>query len=104
MAHRILRLALVAAILAVPSPAAFAQAKVYPPGTDCANLPTIAERLLCGRQEFRRQSGTVTQQQPAETPPPPLGNGLPESRVPPTVAPPTMNAVAPDRSGANTNH
>jgi len=39
-----------------------AQTKIYPPGTDCANLLTIAERLLCGRQEFRRQQGLSVEQ------------------------------------------
>jgi hypothetical protein len=41
---------------------AAAQTKIYPPGTDCANLPTIAERLLCGRQEFRREHGLSVEQ------------------------------------------
>jgi hypothetical protein len=36
---------------------AAAQTKIYPPGTDCANQRTIAERLLCGRQEYRREHG-----------------------------------------------
>ena len=64
--------AAIAGALAAP---AFAQTKIYPPGTDCANQPTIAERLLCGRQEFRRQSGTSTET-PAPTPP----AGLDEDR------------------------
>jgi hypothetical protein len=49
-------LAAVAGVV-VASGIAAAQTKIYPPGTDCANLPTIAERLLCGRQEFRREHG-----------------------------------------------
>jgi hypothetical protein len=36
---------------------AAAQTKIYPPGTDCANQATIAARLLCGRQEYRREHG-----------------------------------------------
>jgi hypothetical protein len=36
---------------------ASAQTKIYPPGTDCANQATIAARLLCGRQEYRREHG-----------------------------------------------
>jgi hypothetical protein len=48
--------AAVAGLLSAPGIAS-AQTKIYPPGTDCANQPTIAERLLCGRQEFRREHG-----------------------------------------------
>jgi hypothetical protein len=51
----------VAGVVTVPMVAA-AQTKIYPPGTDCANLPTIAERLLCGRQEFRRQHNLSVEQ------------------------------------------
>jgi len=51
---------LTAGMLVTPMVAASGQSKIYPPGTDCANLPTIAERLLCGRQELRRQSETST--------------------------------------------
>jgi hypothetical protein len=72
IAHPRKMLALVAAIasvIALPA-AASAQAKIYPPGTDCANQPTIAGRLLCGRQELRRQSGTAIEQ-PMEKPPEP---------------------------------
>jgi len=52
---------LTAGMLLTPLVAASGQSKIYPPGTNCANLPTIAERLLCGRQEFRRQSDSSTQ-------------------------------------------
>jgi hypothetical protein len=62
------RVAAIAGVLTMPVVAS-AEDKIYPPGTDCANQPTIAERLLCGRQEFRRQSGTAVEQ-PTETPPP----------------------------------
>jgi hypothetical protein len=51
----------------IPAIAA-AQTKIYPPGTDCANQPTIAERLLCGRQEFRREHG-LSVEQPTIVPP-----------------------------------
>ena len=60
---------------------ALGQTKIYPPGTDCANLPTIAERLLCGRQEFRRQSGMPL---PPASPDLPRGDGVarPETMAP----------------------
>jgi hypothetical protein len=45
-----------AGLLSAPG-LAVAQTKIYPEGTDCANQRTIAERLLCGRQEFRREHG-----------------------------------------------
>jgi hypothetical protein len=68
MTHRaLITIALTAALLVLPVAAASAQTKIYPPGTDCANLPTIGERLLCGRQEFRRQSETSV---PQPAPPP----------------------------------
>jgi hypothetical protein len=59
--------AVVAGLLNVPGIAA-AQTKIYPEGTDCANQATIAERLLCGRQEFRRQHGLAVVQ-PTIVPP-----------------------------------
>jgi hypothetical protein len=59
--------ATIAGVLTMPV-AASAEDKVYPPGTDCANQPTIAARLLCGRQEFRRQQG-MSVEQPMETSP-----------------------------------
>jgi hypothetical protein len=43
--------------------------QVYPPGTECANLPTISARLLCGRQEFKRGDAAVQQQQDVPAPP-----------------------------------
>jgi hypothetical protein len=68
MNHRALfALALAAGMVVLPLAAASGQSKIYPPGTDCANQPTIAERLLCGRQEFRRQSETSVPQ-PAPLP------------------------------------
>jgi hypothetical protein len=74
--RRILSLAFASAgILAMPAVAS-AQNKIYPPDTDCANQPTIAERLLCGRQEFRRQQGTSVDQ-PNQIPPAPLDEEQP---------------------------
>ena len=88
MTHRaLIAVAVTAAILLLPVAAASGQSKIYPPGTDCANLPTIAERLLCGRQEFRRQSETSVQQ-PA---PPPAVDGMPERRPP--LSPPAYEAA-----------
>jgi len=57
--RRTFTLAAAAAIagLVAASEIASAQTKIYPPGTDCANQATIAERLLCGRQEYRREHG-----------------------------------------------
>jgi hypothetical protein len=69
------RIAGIAGVLAIPALAS-AQSKIYPPGTDCANQPTIAERLLCGRQEFRRHSGTAAEQ-PTESPAAPLDGNRP---------------------------
>jgi hypothetical protein len=79
-------------ILALPI-AASAQTKIYPPGSDCANQPTIAERLLCGRQEFRRQSGT-TIDTPAETPPAALDEDRPFPDQP--APPPASLSPAPE--------
>jgi hypothetical protein len=59
--------AAVAGLLGAPDIAA-AQSKIYPPSSDCANQATIAERLLCGRQELRRQQG-LSVEQPAAAPP-----------------------------------
>jgi len=58
--------AAVAGLMAMPAIAA-AEDKIYPPGTDCANQPTIVGRLLCGRQEYRRQHG-VSVEQPTVAP------------------------------------
>jgi hypothetical protein len=55
--HRTITLAAAIAGLLAASDIAAAQSKIYPPGTACANLATIAERLLCGRQEYRREQG-----------------------------------------------
>ena len=61
---------LLGALLLAASPMATASAdQVYPPGTECANLRTIAERLLCGRQELKRGDAAVGQQQNISPPP-----------------------------------
>jgi hypothetical protein len=60
--RRAIALAVAVAGVVGASGIAAAQTKIYPPGTDCANLPTIAERLLCGRQEFRREHGLSVEQ------------------------------------------
>jgi hypothetical protein len=104
MTHRaLITLALAAGFAVLPLSAASGQDKIYPPGTDCANQPTIAERLLCGRQEFRRQSETSVPQ-PA---PPPNVDGQPE-RAPPLTSPmdETTPLLAPNVSqgGAASSH
>src|ERR1041385_6121230 len=78
---------------------AAAQTKIYPPGTDCANLPTIAERLLCGRQEFRREHG-LSVEQPTIVPqgsvpgsvdePDPIPQPMPPAEVQPPSEPQLM--------------
>ena len=82
----------IAGVLTMPAVAS-AEDKIYPPGTDCANQPTIAERLLCGRQEFRRQSGTSVEQ-PMEASPAPLDGDQP---FPDTPAPPADLRPPPDQ-------
>ena len=66
--------AAIAAMVGASPGAVSAEDKIYPPGTDCANQPTIAERLLCGRQEYRRQHG-ISVQQPEQVPPAPQDEG-----------------------------
>jgi hypothetical protein len=67
---------LVAAGILLPVAAASGEDNIYAPGTDCANLPTIAERLLCGRQEFRRNQSNTSVEQP-----------IPPSPEQPTLSP-----------------
>jgi hypothetical protein len=86
------RAAALAGILAMPAVAS-AESKIYPPGTDCANQPTIAERLLCGRQEFRREQG-VSVEQPNAVPPAPSDEERPFPNQP---MPPADLAPAPAR-------
>jgi hypothetical protein len=68
--------AAVAGLVSAPGMTA-AQTKIYPEGTDCANQRTIAERLLCGRQEFRREHG-LSVVQPTIVP----QGSVPEASVP----------------------
>jgi len=70
-----LRPLLAAALLGTTmiAPPAFAD-EVYPPGTECANLRTIAERLLCGRQELKRGDAATKQ----NVPPPPYDGYSPD--------------------------
>jgi len=92
----------IAGVLTMPAVAS-AEDKIYPPGTDCANQPTIAERLLCGRQEFRRQSGTSVEQ-PTEVPSVPLEEDrpFPDTPMPPTdVRPADQPTYLPRTSSPN---
>lgn len=73
--------AAIAGALTLPGMAS-AQSKIYPPGANCANEATISERLLCGRQEFRRQHGLSVDQRdaaPSDEPGP-----FPDQPMPPT--------------------
>jgi hypothetical protein len=68
---------------------AAAQTKIYPPDTDCANLPTIAERLLCGRQEFRREHGLSVEQPTIVPGPVDEPNPIPQPMPPAALQPPS---------------
>jgi hypothetical protein len=81
--------------------AASAEDKIYPPGTDCANQPTIAERLLCGRQEFRRQSGTSVEQ-PMEVPPSQQDRS--KAFQEPTPAPTALTPITEQQRTSSPNH
>ena len=70
-----LHLAIVIAALSMAVPIAAAD-ETYPPGTECANLRTIAERLLCGRQELKRNDAAVQEQK--NVPPPPYDGYSPD--------------------------
>jgi hypothetical protein len=92
--------ALVLAVLPITTATAD---EVYPPGTECANLRTIAERLLCGRQELKRGDAATQQNVPAPPydgyspdpdqaqPPPGMvispTTGLPITNTAPTLTP-----------------
>jgi hypothetical protein len=65
-------LVMTVAVLPVPALAD----ETYPPGTECANLRTIAERLLCGRQELKRGDAAVQEQK--NVPPPPYDGWSPD--------------------------
>jgi hypothetical protein len=86
-------LVLIAAVAATlgASGVALAQTKIYPQGSDCANQPTIAERLLCGRQELRREKDSAVQQ---SSPVPPADEPEPFSAPP---APPGGLALDPEQ-------
>jgi hypothetical protein len=66
--------------------------QVFPPGTECANLRTIAERLLCGRQELKRGDAAVQQQQ--NVPPPPYDGWSPDPDQ--AQPPPSGTGTAPN--------
>jgi hypothetical protein len=72
---------------------ASAQDADYPPGTECANEPTIAKRLLCGRVELRRGDPAAKQNAPA--PPYDGYSPDPDSAQPPPNNSPTMPTLTP---------
>ncbi len=76
-------------LAALPATEAVAD-QVFPPGTECANLPTIAERLLCGQQELKR--GDAATQRPNPQPPPYDGWSPDPDQAQP---PPNMQSVPP---------
>lgn len=80
---RIFTLAVAVAGLLTASDIASAQTKIYPPGTDCANQATIAARLLCGRQEYRREHG-LSVVQPTIVPEGPVPDSVDEPEPIPT--------------------
>jgi len=90
-------LPLIALIVATPAIVATADT-IYPPGTECANLPTIAERLLCGRQELKR--GDAATQQP-NVPPPPYDGYSPDPDA--AQPPPSGTATVPSPALPNVN-
>ncbi|WP_395023053.1 hypothetical protein [Dongia sp.] len=97
-------LVLAAAVAAVIIPGiASAQSKVYPPEADCANQPTIAERLLCGRQEFRRQQGVSVETPNGLTPGEP--GPFPDQPMPPAeLRPAPGQAEELEPNTASPNH
>ncbi len=99
--HRDLLIAALIGFSALPV-AASAEDKIYPPGTDCANQPTIAERLLCGRQEFRRQSDASVAQ-PMETPPAldDQGRAISDSTTAPNALTPEQQQLVPRSTSPN---
>ena len=70
--------------------------ETYPPGTECANLRTIAERLLCGRQELQRGDAATKQ----NVPPPPYDGYSPD---PDQAQPPPGTRISPAPQLPNTN-
>ena len=106
MTIRTSSIALALAVSAFAPALASADDVTYPPGTNCANLPTLSARLVCGRQELRRDDPASREN---VTPPPYDGYSPdPEQAQPPpglvpapTVAPTPLgggdpNAVHPE--------
>jgi len=77
---------LIFAGLALSSVAARADDATYPPGTECANQPTIAGRLLCGRQELRQNPNAAQQGQ--NVPAAPYDGYTPDEEASPRPATP----------------
>jgi hypothetical protein len=71
--------------------------ETYPPGTECANLRTIAERLLCGRQELKRNDAAVQEQKNVAPPPYDGYSSDPDQAQPPTSG--TSSTVTPGLRG-----
>jgi hypothetical protein len=106
MTIRTSSIALVVAAIAFVPALAQADDVTYPPGTECANLPTLSARLVCGRQELRRGDPAAKAQQ--NVPPPPYDGYIEDqdqdddSATPPAglvPAPP----VTPTPLGGNSN-
>jgi hypothetical protein len=97
-----------ASLLSTPGLAS-AQTKIYPAGTDCANQPTIAERLLCGRQEYRREHGLAVVQPtivpegsvPGSADEP---NPIPTQPAPAALVPPAAQQIQSQPNTASANH
>ena len=77
---------LIFAGLALSSVAARDDDATYPPGTECANQPTIAGRLLCGRQELRQDPNAAQQGQ--NVPAAPYDGYTPDEEASPRPATP----------------
>lgn len=93
-----------ATILALLQIATASADEVYPPGTECANLRTIAERLLCGRQELKRGDAAVQEQKNVPAPPYDGYSPDPDQAQPPpgTVISPTTGLPITNTAPATT--